>query len=339
MRTTSNSETTIADRSMGLGLRALNQLASSSLLDRVGVRKHLERLVFTASKNGFRTASAVGRTFKAAQGLGRPARQGMGKPRGLFDITPDEEQQMFCEAVRDFAGVKVRAAAPEADSECATPTELLAQASELGVNMLGVPEEHGGAMAEQAAVTAVLIGEALAHGDMGIAYAALAPGAVASAIGRWGTAAQQATYLPAFVGEDVPGGGAGDPRAKGPFDPLELSTVARRDGGDWIIDGPKSLVARPGECELFVVAAEADGHGPALFVLESGGDGLSVEPEPAMGLRPAAHRPADPRGRPSPGTAMIADGGARGLRGVRAARAARLVRAGAWAPRRPCSTT
>jgi alkylation response protein AidB-like acyl-CoA dehydrogenase len=308
LRTTSNSETTIADRSMGLGLRALNQLAGSSLLDRVGVRKHLERLVFSASKNGFRTASAVGRTFKAAQGLGRPARQGTGKPRGLFDITPDEEQQMFCEAVRDFAGVKVRAAAPEADSQCATPAELLAQASELGVNMLGVPEEHGGAMAEQAAVTAVLIGEALAHGDMGIAYAALAPGAVASAIGRWGTAAQQATYLPAFVGEDLPAAALAilEPRAL--FDPFELSTVARRAGGDWIIDGLKSLVARPGECELFVVAAEAEGHGPTLFVLESGGNGLSVEPEPAMGLRPAGTGRLILEGVRVPGAAMIADG-------------------------------
>ncbi|HWB68390.1 MAG TPA: acyl-CoA dehydrogenase family protein, partial [Solirubrobacterales bacterium] len=49
-----------------------------------------------------------------------------------------------------------------------------------------------------------------------------------------------------------------------------------------------SLVARASQCELFVVAAEADGIGPALFVIESGAKGLEVEPEPAMGLRPAA---------------------------------------------------
>ena len=50
-----------------------------------------------------------------------------------------------------------------------------------------------------------LVAEALAHGDMGLAVAALAPGAVATAIGRWGTDEQQATYLPAFTGHgDVP---------------------------------------------------------------------------------------------------------------------------------------
>ena len=53
-------------------------------------------------------------------------------------------------------------------------------------------------------------------------------------------------------------------------------------------DGAKSLLARAKECELFVIAAEAEGIGPALFVVESGAKGLSVEDEPAMGLRPAA---------------------------------------------------
>src|SRR5262245_2599829 len=187
----------MADRSMGFGLRALNRLAGSELLDRMRIRSQVERLVFTTSKNGFRTATAAGRSFKAAQKLAKPARQGTGKPRSLFDVNPDDEQQMLQEAVRDFAEAKVRPAAQEADADSSTPAELLTQANELGINMLGVPEELGGVMQEQAAVGSVLIGEALGHGDIGIAYAALAPGAVASAIGHWGTAEQQATYLPA----------------------------------------------------------------------------------------------------------------------------------------------
>ena len=49
-----------------------------------------------------------------------------------------------------------------------------------------------------------LVAEALAQGDMGLAVAALAPGAVATALGLWGTDEQQQTYLPAFTGDDVP---------------------------------------------------------------------------------------------------------------------------------------
>jgi len=278
----------VAERSMGLGLRWLNRLAGSDLLDRIRIRKQVERALFTGTKNGFRSATAAGRTFKAAQKLGKPARQATGKPRSLFDLTPDDEQQMLKEGVRDFAEAEVRPLAANADADCATPAELLTQANELGINMLGVPEELGGVVHEQAAVTSVLIGEALAHGDMGIAYAALAPGAVATAIGHWGTPEQEATYLPTFTGEDTPAAALAILEPKPLFDPLKLETTARRDGSDWVIDGVKSLLARPGECELFVVAAEAEGLGPALFVLESGASGLSVEEEPAMGLRPAA---------------------------------------------------
>jgi alkylation response protein AidB-like acyl-CoA dehydrogenase len=298
----------IAERSMGLGLRALNRLAGSDLLDRLRIRKQVERALFRGTKTGFRSVSAAGRTFKAAQKLATPARQATGKPRALFDITPDDEQQMFQEAVRDFAGQKVRPAASEADTACATPGELLAQVNELGVNMLGVPEELGGVVQEQAAVTSALIGEALAHGDMGIAYAALAPGAVATAIGRWGTADQEATYLPSFTGEDVPAAALAMLEPRPLFDPLKLETRARRDGEDWVLDGVKSLVARAGECELFVVAAEADGIGPALFAIESGTSGLSVEPEPAMGLRAAATARLLLEGVRRPGGALLGEG-------------------------------
>lgn len=278
----------VAERSMGFGLRALNWLAGSDLLDRIRMRKQAERALFQGTKRGFRTATAAGRTFKAAQKLTHPARQAPGKPRSLFDISPDEEQQMFQEAVRDFAAAKVRPAAQQADAERATPAELLAQVDELGVNTLGIPEELGGVMQEQAATTSALVGEALAHGDMGIAYAVLAPGAVATAIGHWGTAEQQATYLPAFGGEDVPAAAPALLEPRPLFDPLKPATTARLVGSDWVLSGAKSLVARATECELFLVAAAVEGEDPALFVVESGAEGLSVEDEPAMGLRPAA---------------------------------------------------
>jgi alkylation response protein AidB-like acyl-CoA dehydrogenase len=298
----------VTERGMGLGLRALNRLASSSVLDRVGARKPVERAIYTVTKGGFRSATAASRTFKSAQKLTSPARQGAAAPRALFDITPDDEQQMLQEAVRGFAAERVRPAAQAADEACLTPAELLAQANELGVNMLGVPEQLGGVMSERAAVASVLIAEALAHGDMGIAYAALAPGAVATAIGRWGTAEQEAAYLPAFTGEDVPVAALALLEPRPLFDPFELETKARRDGRDWVLDGVKSLVARVADCELFVVAAQAESVGPALFVIESSTAGLSVQPEPAMGLRAAATGRLLLDGVRLPGAAMLAEG-------------------------------
>jgi alkylation response protein AidB-like acyl-CoA dehydrogenase len=286
--TTTDTDRGVAERTMGIGLRALNWLAGSDLLDRIRIRKQVERALFQGTKQGFRTATAAGRTFKAAQSLGKPARQGRSKSKGLFDVTPDDEQSMFQEAGQAFAEEKIRPAALQADAERKTPPEILTQATELGVAMLGVPAELGGVMEEGAATSAALIGEALAHGDMGIAYATLAPGAVATAIGLYGTAEQEATYLPPFTGEDVPAAALAMLEPRPLFDPLHLETKAKRDGDDWVLDGAKSLIARATECELFLVAAEAEGVGPALFIVESGTKGLSIEDEPAMGLRPAA---------------------------------------------------
>jgi hypothetical protein len=305
--TTAQKDTSVADRSMGLGLKALNRLAGSDLLDRLKMRKHVEALVYRGTKNGFRTATAAGRTFKAAQQLGKPARQKKGSSKGLFDVTPDDEQQMFQEAGRSFAADQIRPAAQKADDERKTPREILDQASELGVNMLGVPEELGGVMHEQCAVTAVLIGEALAHGDLGIAYAALAPGAVATAIGHWGSAEQEAAYLPPFTGEESPAAALAILEPRPLFDPMKLETTARKKGGDWVLDGTKSLVARAADCELFVVGAQTE-DGPALFVVESGTEGVSVEPEPAMGLRPATTGRLVFEGAKLPGEAILGEG-------------------------------
>ena len=278
----------VAERGRVAGLRALTRLAGSDLLDRTGMRTHVERALHRSSKNGFRAAVAAGRTFNAASKLARPARQPSASGRQLFDLTPDDEQSMLVEAVSDFAATAVRPAAADADAAAETPRELIEQAGELGLTILGIPEELGGVMAERSAVTAVLAAEALAHGDMGIAFAVLAPGAVASAIGLWGDADQQAKYLPPFTGEHAPAAALALLEPRPAFDPLALATKARRDGEDWVISGVKSLVPRASSCELFVVAADVAGEGPSLFVLEAGVSGLYSEREPAMGLRAAS---------------------------------------------------
>jgi alkylation response protein AidB-like acyl-CoA dehydrogenase len=277
----------LAERSMAVGLRALNWLAASDLLDRVGLREPTERLLHGALKNTARTAARAGRTFAAAQKLSRPARQPKASGTDLFDLEPTDEQQMLRDSVKDFALAKLRPAAEQADAACAASAELLAQANELGLSMVGVPEELGGAVEQRSAVTSVLMSEALAQGDMGLAVACLAPAGVSTAISLWGDAGQQSTYLSEFLGENVPAAALAllEPRAL--FDPFRLATRAREANGGFVLDGVKSLVPRAGDGELFIVGAELEGTGPALFIVESRAHGISVEPEPAMGIRAA----------------------------------------------------
>jgi hypothetical protein len=153
--------------------------------------------------------------------------------------------------------------------------------------MVGVPEELGGAVSQRSAVTAVLLGEALAQGDMGIALACLAPAGVSTALGLWGDADQQATYLPSFVGDAPPAAAVAVLEPPALFNPFQLSTVAERSGDGFVLRGAKSLVPRAADAELLIVAAMLDGK-PALFIVESKYDGITVAAEPGMGIRAAA---------------------------------------------------
>ena len=135
-----------------------------------------------------------------------------------------------------------------------------------------------------------LVAEALAKGDMGLAVATLAPGAVATAIGLWGTDEQQQTYLPAFTGDDVPAAALALMEPAVLYDVFQPTTTATRTGDGYTLNGVKTLVARGASAELFVVGALLDGT-PTLFLVESSTDGLTIEGDPAMGVRARVPHP------------------------------------------------
>ncbi len=273
---------------MGAALAALNKLAGSRAIDRLRLRKPVEKVVYSASRSGFKTVGAVNRAFAAAQHRSPAQRPARAADRGLFDLEPTDEQKMIVAATADFAAEQLRPAAAVANDDCAAPEPLLKRSiTELGVTLVGVPESLGGMSAERSTTTGVLVAEALAHGDMGLAVACLAPAAVSNALVLWGDDAQQAAYLPVFVGDDVPAAALSVLEPHPLFDPFALRTTARRSCGGFVLTGVKSLVPRADTAELFVVAADLEGK-PALFLVESGAAGITIEAEPAMGLRAAS---------------------------------------------------
>ena len=164
----------------------------------------------------------------------------------------------------------VRPAAADADAACATPEDVLKAGNEIGLPILGVPESLGGLSEERTATAGVLVAEALAKGDLGIAVAALAPGSVATAISLWGSDEQQATYLPAFTGDEPPAAALALTEPTVLFDALEPATTATRTDDGYVLDGVKSLVPRGADAELFVIGARLDTGANALFLVEAG---------------------------------------------------------------------
>ena len=101
---------TTGPRGIALGLRAVRTLASSDVLDRLRMRDGATRVLYRATRDGFRAAGTAGRTFTAAKRLGSPARLA---PAARRPVRPHADRRAADAPRRccDFATERLRPAA------------------------------------------------------------------------------------------------------------------------------------------------------------------------------------------------------------------------------------
>jgi alkylation response protein AidB-like acyl-CoA dehydrogenase len=270
-----------------IGLALITPIVGQEFLDRYKLRDPLNRSLKYGVKQVFSAAGASTRQFKRIQDLGKAPTRLKASGADYFDLTPDDDQKMILETVEEFAEEILRPAARDADDAASYPPDLIAKAAELGITAINIPEDFDGIAAHRSTVTNALVAEALAYGDMGLALPILAPGGVASALTHWGSADQQATYLKEFAGDNVPQACVAIAEPHALFDPTALKTTAVRTPSGYRLNGVKSLVPAAADAELFIVGAQLSGK-PALFIVESSTQGVSVKADPSMGIRAAA---------------------------------------------------
>lgn len=270
-----------------VAIALITPLVGQEFLDKYRLRGLLNRGLGYGTKAIFSTGAAASRQFTRVQNLRSGPTRLKSSGKDYFDLTPDEDQQLIVQTVGKFAEEILRPAARDADEAVAYPPGLIAKATELGISAINIPEDFDGIAAHRSSVTNVLVAEALAYGDMGLALPILAPGGVASALTHWGSADQQATYLPEFAGENVPQACVAIAEPHPLFDPTRLRTTAVRTPSGYRLDGVKSLVPAAADAELFIVGAQLNGK-PALFIVESSSAGVTVKADPSMGVRAAA---------------------------------------------------
>ncbi|RFD26717.1 butyryl-CoA dehydrogenase [Mycobacterium uberis] len=270
-----------------VAIAMLTLLAGQEFLDRYHLRDPLNRALRCGVKTMFSTTTSTSRQFKRVQNLRGGATRLPPSDRNDFDLTPDDDQKLIIETVDEFATEVLRQAAHEADEAASYPLDLIAKAAKLGITAINIPEDFDGIAERRSGVTNVLVAEALAHGDMGLALPILAPGGVAAALTHWGSADQQATYLKEFAGENVPQACVAIAEPQPLFDPTRLKTIAVRTPSGYRLDGVKSLVPAAARAELFIIGAQLNSR-PTLFIVESSAKGLTVKADPSMGIRAAA---------------------------------------------------
>lgn len=273
---------------IALSLSMLNKFSSLPIVHKLGIYKPAQTVVNVAVREGFRAGAVMGQRWKQAQKLLQPERLPSPKRSSdLFDLNVSEEQQMMRDMAQRFAEDVLRPAAHGADEACAPPAGFDAQLGELGLGSLAVPEALGGAASESSVLTSALVAEDLAHGDLGLAMAALAPIGVANALVRWGSADQQARYLPAFAEASPPAASLAVSEPLPLFEPRELKTRATVDGNGFVLHGEKALVPLAESAELFLVLSNLVGSGPRVFIVPRETPGVSVSADPALGARAA----------------------------------------------------
>jgi alkylation response protein AidB-like acyl-CoA dehydrogenase len=200
----------------------------------------------------------------------------------MIDITPSEEQALVAETVRQFAEKELRPIARKCEESRALPPELLARAHELGLVANALPEAFGGG-GERSAVTGALVAEELAWGDLALALAALSPALGALPVADFGSDSQRRAQLPRFLGDAFAPGALAVAEPRVDSDAFRPATRARRDGGEYVLDGAKCLVPwLPGGSDVILTASE-EGAAQA-FLVPRDAAGLTATLDPTMGV-------------------------------------------------------
>jgi len=202
-----------------------------------------------------------------------------------ISFTPTEEQQMIVNTVRQLATDEVREVYRDCEESGEIADDVVNTAWELGLIATGIPEEMGGLGGELSALTGSLAAEELAWGDLAIAMKVLCPALVAIPLIEMGTEEQKKNYLPAFCEEKYKAATAALMEPRFDFNPLELATTAKLDGGDYVLNGEKCYVPLAAEADVMLVYA-TDNGGTQGFIVEKGARGLEIaEREKNMGIR------------------------------------------------------
>jgi acyl-CoA dehydrogenase len=205
----------------------------------------------------------------------------------MLSFELSEEQQMIRDSVGAFAREQIRPAARPADESGEIPAALVAQAWQLGLVQGPIPESLGGNGDSRLAITGAIIAEELAYGDLSIAAHVLAPRLLAFPVLEMGTDEQRAANLKRFTGADFIPATAALMEPRWDFDSTAMTTVARRDGNSFVLDGAKCMVALADTSDtLLVWAASANYDGVDGFLIARDTPGLEIcEREKNMGLK------------------------------------------------------
>ena len=200
---------------------------------------------------------------------------------------PAEEQQIVA-TVRDWVDQEVRPVVRDLEHANEYPEKLIDEMKQMGIYGLAIPEPYGEVQVSMPCY--VRVTEELARGWMSLAGAMGGHTVVAKLLATFGTEEQKRRYLPPMATGSVratmaltePGGGS---------DLQAMTTTARQDGGDLVINGAKTWISNARRSQLIALLCKTDPdarprHAGISVVLVEHGPGLAVSRDlPKLGYK------------------------------------------------------
>src|SRR3954452_4411352 len=166
-----------------------------------------------------------------------------------------DEQKAIVEMVRDFVDKEIIPNAEESDHEDKFPEPIVEQMKELGLFGVTIPEEYGGMGLDLA--TYAMIGEELSRGWISISGIVNTHFIGSYLLMKFGDDEQKEYFLPKMATGEIraafslsePGLGS---------DVQAISTSAKKDGEEWVINGQKMWVTNGLRSGVVFVLAKTD---------------------------------------------------------------------------------
>jgi len=205
-----------------------------------------------------------------------------------LDFATTETQLMIADTLKKFGNEHIRPKMMEWDESQKFPVEVFKKLGELGFMGVLVPTEYGGAGFGYFEYVTAIVEIAKICGSIGLSFAAhnsLCTGHIL----QFGNEEQKKKYLPKLAsGEWI--GAWGLTEVGTGSDSGNMSTVAKKDGDYYIINGAKNFIthAISGDVAVVIVRTgeKKDSHGMTAFIVEKGTPGMKGgKKENKLGMR------------------------------------------------------
>ncbi|WP_329794170.1 acyl-CoA dehydrogenase family protein [Lentzea sp. DG1S-22] len=199
----------------------------------------------------------------------------------MLDFRLPSEYEDLRKTVEEFAREEVAPVIGDYYERCEFPYPIVAKMGQMGLLGLPFPEEHGGMGGDYFALCVTL--EELARVDSSVAITVEAATSLgAMPIYRFGTDEQKARWLPSLTsGEKLGAFGLTEPGSGS--DAGGLTTTARLEGDEWVINGTKAFITNSGtDITGLVTVAAVTGTLPdgrkeiSSIIVPSGTPGFTV---------------------------------------------------------------